>query len=107
MVTKRSYVCFCVSGVGVDHRSGSTDDNNSDDHISAYYNDADSIRYSDLYYRTVVTTSVSQPETTVRKFIGHRLHSTLNLLPRQYEHSCSEITLFNTNEWNENCVARP
>jgi len=51
-------MCVCVSGSGVDHHSRSTDIN-SDDHSSAYHNNADSIRYSDLYHRTVLATSVS------------------------------------------------
>jgi len=51
-------VCVCNNGSGVDYNNGRTD-NNRDDHRSAYHNNADSIRYSDLYHRTVVTTSVS------------------------------------------------
>ena len=60
MVAERSfvYVCVCNSSSGVDHNNGRTD-NNRDDHRSDYHNNADSIRYRDLYHRTVVTSSVS------------------------------------------------
>jgi len=54
-------MCLCDNGSGVDHNNGNTD-NKSDDHRSVYHHNADSIRYSDLYHRTVPTTSVSQPE---------------------------------------------
>ena len=51
-------VCVCNNGSGVDHNNGTTD-NNRDGHRSAYHNNADSIRYSDLYHRSVMTAIVS------------------------------------------------
>ena len=55
----RLCMCVCDNGSGVDHSNGSTD-NKGDDHRSVYHNNADSIRYSDLYHGTVMTiTSVS------------------------------------------------
>ena len=71
----RLCMCVCDNGSGVDHSSGNT--GKSDDHRSVYHNNADSIRYSDLYHRTVLTSSVSQAEAILRTFTGNRLHSSL------------------------------
>ena len=67
-------MCVCDNGSGVDHSNGRTD-NKCDDHRSVYHNNADSIRYSDLYHCTVLTTAVSLPEAILRTFIENRLHS--------------------------------